>query len=103
MAPPVRAGILLLIFGCVCGYDWSSVEKAVLGAIEQKIFPGAVVGVALSEGVVFMRAFGNLTYGQKPTSTSQNQPMELGTAFDMASCTKVLATTSAVATFYQVK
>lgn len=51
--------------------------------------PGAVVLIGNRGRIVYQRAFGNRAY-------LPNLPMEVGTIFDLASLTKVVATTTAV-------
>ncbi len=64
-------------------------EKAILEAIAAEQIPGAVVWLEC-QGLVYHKAFGNRQLVPKP------QPMVLNTIFDMASLTKVMATTMAV-------
>jgi uncharacterized protein YbbC (DUF1343 family)/CubicO group peptidase (beta-lactamase class C family) len=59
-------------------------------AIADKSLPGAVVIVGRGDTVVFRKAYGNRAL------VSAVEPMTLDTIFDMASLTKVVATTSAV-------
>jgi len=93
---------LLLLF-CVVGifsYDWSGVAKVVNDAIADKAFPGATVLLADHTGVLWSTAFGHYTYGVPPP-LSNNEEMKPSTLFDMASCTKVTTTTTAIAQFYE--
>jgi CubicO group peptidase (beta-lactamase class C family) len=70
--------------------DFSQVEAALYEAVEQGVFPGAVVLAAKNEEVVFERAFGFRSLVPEKTTL---QPT---TVFDLASLTKPLATTLAV-------
>jgi CubicO group peptidase (beta-lactamase class C family) len=55
-----------------------------------RAFPAATVEVGTSDGPIWQEAFGRLTYGEEDPLT------EAGTIFDLASLTKVIATTSLV-------
>jgi len=70
--------------------DFSQVETALYQAVEQGVFPGAVVLAAKNEEVIFERAFGFRSLVPEKTTL---QPT---TVFDLASLTKPLATTLAV-------
>ncbi|MGO9453931.1 MAG: serine hydrolase domain-containing protein [Candidatus Binataceae bacterium] len=52
--------------------------------------PGAVVLIGAGDTIVYRKAFGNRVLGPHP------EPMKIGTVFDLASLTKVVATTPAV-------
>jgi CubicO group peptidase (beta-lactamase class C family) len=58
------------------------------GAIARRVFPGAVAAFGRTEGPVVYRAVGHLTY-------EPDEPVEVGTRYDLASLTKVVATTTA--------
>jgi CubicO group peptidase (beta-lactamase class C family) len=60
------------------------------GAIEARIFPAAVAAVGTSAGALWQHALGRLTFD--PDSA----PASLETPFDLASLTKVVATTTVV-------
>lgn len=63
---------------------------AVARAVEDKAFPGAVLAVGY-QGRLAVRSFGKLTYGAK------SAPVETDTIYDIASLTKVVATTTLAA------
>lgn len=67
--------------------DFSRAADVVQRAIEARAFPAAVVEVGTRERVVWRQAFGTLDY----TTSAATQP---DTIFDLASLTKVIATTS---------
>lgn len=69
--------------------------------VKNRVFPGAVALAGNRNGVLFEVAVGSLTYGQDTPLGQPNQALTLDNVFDMASCTKVVATTSAVAVLYQ--
>lgn len=68
----------------------AKIDEVVAEAIAEKKLPGAVVLVGRGDEVVFRKAYGNRAMA--PTV----EPMTLDTIFDMASLTKVVATTTAV-------
>src|SRR6185503_5219252 len=70
--------------------DFLAVEKAFEQAVQEGVFPGAVVLVSKEGSVVFERAFGSRSLAP------QKMSMEVGTIFDLASLTKPMATTVAI-------
>ncbi len=79
--------------------SWHSLEKlnvidsVVNDAIAQKAFPGCVV-LAIHEGeIIYHKAFGNYKYESSP-------PMTVESIFDLASVTKVSATTVSIMRLY---
>ena len=66
------------------------IDELVEAAIANDELPGAVVLVGTRSGVVYQRAFGNRAV------ESEVEPMSLDTVFDLASLTKVVATTTSV-------
>jgi len=78
--------------------------------VKDQRFPGAVAVVGDASGVLYQAAVGNYTYGLSPpywppslsgADHIASPPMSYSTMFDMASCTKVMSTTSVVAKLYQ--
>jgi serine-type D-Ala-D-Ala carboxypeptidase len=55
---------------------------------QEKVFPGASVAITLQGGLVAHKAFGHYTYDKKARA------VEAESIFDIASLTKVIATTS---------
>src|SRR5918911_523687 len=70
--------------------DFDAVENALKKAVQQEVFPGAVVLVGRGEEIIYERAFGLRSLVPAP------RPMQLSTIFDLASLTKPLATTLAM-------
>jgi CubicO group peptidase (beta-lactamase class C family) len=70
-------------------YDFSHIERVVNDAIAENAFPGAVVLIWKDGRTIFKKAFGRLTYETNSTE------VKLNTIYDLASLTKVLATTTA--------
>lgn len=71
-------------------YDFTSVDKLINKSINDEAFPGAVLLVGNSDSILYKKAFGRYTYHKNSTQVS------LSTIFDVASLTKVIATTTAV-------
>ncbi len=74
---------------------FGAVDELVADAIAAKALPGAVVLVGRGDQTVYEQA-----YGFRATVPSQ-EPMTLDTVFDLASLTKVVATTTAVMTLIE--
>lgn len=72
----------------------SVVDSIAADAIEQYATPGGVVLVAKDNKIVLNKAYGNLTY-------NSNQPTTTQTIYDLASVTKISATTLAVMKLYE--
>ncbi len=66
------------------------IPHAVNEAVAKGEVPGAVIVIGNAEGIIYRNAFGNRTV------TPQKLPMSADTIFDLASLTKVVATTTAV-------
>jgi uncharacterized protein YbbC (DUF1343 family)/CubicO group peptidase (beta-lactamase class C family) len=75
--------------------DLAGIAPAVRQAIRQGDCPGAVVVVGHAGKIVYEKAFGHLLY--QPGSPR----MKLDTLFDMASLTKVIATTPAIMQLFE--
>lgn len=71
---------------------WERVDSIINAAINDKIFPGAVLLVGNLSGVIYEKAYGTLD-GVTPT--------QLTTLYDLASITKVVATTTAVMRLFE--
>ena len=75
----------------------SVVEQArqvVLRAIEQRTFPGAAVDVGESQGTLWREAIGTTAFA--PTSLPTSVATTEATPYDLASLTKVIATTTVI-------
>ncbi|HEY6490687.1 MAG: serine hydrolase domain-containing protein [Terracidiphilus sp.] len=68
---------------------FSSVYRVLNEAIEARAFPGCAFGVLASDQIVVQDSLGHFTY------ENEAPPVRLDTVFDIASLTKVLATTAA--------
>jgi len=83
---------------------WDPVDELLQAAVANGTFPGCVALVGNKKGIVYSAAVGNYTYGATPDYHEpgvNNPSMSLETLFDMASCSKVTAATTAIAQFYQ--
>lgn len=92
---------LILIFGFFTSckpqtknYDFNEINKILLSAIEDGAFPGTVVLVSKAGKIICKKAFGHLTYDDTSAVVTTN------TIYDIASLTKVIATTTAVMICY---
>ncbi|MBZ0199031.1 MAG: beta-lactamase family protein [Ignavibacteriaceae bacterium] len=70
--------------------DFSNVDSIVLNGINDTAFPGAVVLISKDGKIFYERAYGHFTYEKN------SNPVKTTTMFDLASLTKVIATTNAV-------
>ena len=68
---------------------FTKARNVVLDAVARQAFPGAAVEVGSARQVRWREAFGRLTYDQDAPATTPE------TIFDLASLTKVIATTTA--------
>ncbi len=75
---------------------FAPVDAAILNAIRQGLTPGAVIIVGHEGKVVYRKAFGSRSLD--PTI----EPMTVDTIFDMASLTKVMATTGSIMRLMQL-
>ena len=64
-------------------------------AIAERAFPGASVAITFKEHLIALKAFGRFTY------ETDSPPVSPATLFDLASVTKVVATTSMAMLLYQ--
>jgi CubicO group peptidase (beta-lactamase class C family) len=74
---------------------FSRAFKILLDAVEQKAFPGAAVAVTHGGKLVAMKALGRFTYD------ATSMPIEAESIFDLASLTKVVATTTMAMILYE--
>lgn len=75
--------------------DFSKTEEIVSQSITKNYFPGAQLIVGDDNNIVYEKSFGNFTYDEfSPAVTDES-------VYDLASLTKVIATTSAIMKLYQ--
>ena len=92
---PFNSGISMLNYQpAPTSSSWMVIDSIVVSAILQKAFPGAVVLAAKGGEVKYFKAFGNYEYGISEQVTKES-------IFDLASVTKISATTVAVMKLYE--
>ncbi|MGB9663734.1 MAG: glycoside hydrolase family 3 N-terminal domain-containing protein [Ignavibacteria bacterium] len=69
--------------------EFARVDSMIDKAIQDSTFPGGVLLIAKDGKIIYHNAYGHLTYDIESTKTQKN------TIYDLASLTKVLATTTA--------
>lgn len=74
---------------------YTTLDDILQAGVDTHVFPGAVGVVGNLDGLIYMNPVGKYSYATKDTA------MFMTTLFDMASVTKVVSTTSAVALLYQ--
>jgi CubicO group peptidase (beta-lactamase class C family) len=98
-APKYIFIVLLTAFSSVLSqqkkYDFSAIDEIIDNAIRDRNFPSAVLVVGDSNKIIYQNAYGRLTYDDDAKPTTMN------TIYDLASVTKVIATTSAVIKLYE--
>ncbi|MCZ6703305.1 MAG: serine hydrolase [Ignavibacteria bacterium] len=75
-------------------YDFTNIDKIIQSAITDNAFPGAVVLVSKEGKRIYEKAFGHLTYEDSSAVVTTN------TIYDIASLTKVIATSTAAMICY---
>lgn len=87
---------LLFTFQTLSAQDFSRVENLINSGISKGYFPGAQLIVGNKDGVIYSGNFGNTDYENGHSVTDF-------TIYDLASLTKVIATTSAIMKLYDEK
>jgi CubicO group peptidase (beta-lactamase class C family) len=75
---------------------FSAVDAAIRAGIDTGIFPGAVVVVGRADTILYASGYGHYTW-----STTSPAPDPANTRWDLASLTKIVATSSATAVLVQ--
>ena len=83
--------VVALVLTLVQGAVPPAFDSAVLGGIQQGVYPGAVLVVGRHDTILFAKGYGHLTWS--PTSPAVSVD---STFWDVASLTKVVATTPAL-------
>ena len=78
-------------------YNFKEVDNILLEAIANGAFPGAVVLVSKKNRIIYEKSFGHLTYDENSAMVSNE------TIYDIASLTKVIATTTCTMICYDRK
>ncbi|QQS36777.1 MAG: serine hydrolase [Ignavibacteriales bacterium] len=71
-------------------FDFSTIEKFIKESISNSAFPGAVLLIGNKDSILYQKAFGHFTYDKNSPNVSTS------TIYDLASLTKVIATTTAI-------
>lgn len=74
--------------------DFSTVDAIIGDGVRSGAYPSAVLVVGNSEGIIYQNGYGRLTYDESSAATT------LRTIYDLASVTKVIATTAAIMKLY---
>jgi CubicO group peptidase (beta-lactamase class C family) len=74
-------------------YDFTEVDNIIDNAISNRYFPGAQLLIANQNEILYSRSYGYYTYDQTKAVTENS-------IFDLASLTKVIATTAAIMKLY---
>lgn len=98
LSPLFRVVLAVVILTCTlyCSQDFSTIDKIVEEGIKEHAFPSAVVVIGNSKQILYQNAYGRLTYDESSKLTT------LRTIYDLASVTKVIATTSAIMKLYDL-
>jgi len=83
--------VVALVLALVQGAVPSVFDSAVLGGIQQGVYPGAVLVVGRHDTILFAQGYGHLTWNGTSPAVSVDS-----TLWDVASLTKVVATTPAL-------
>ncbi len=75
-------------------YNFSQVDKIIEGGIQSQAYPSAVLVIGNSKGIIYQNAYSRLTYSEESPLTTMR------TIYDVASVTKVIATTAAIMKLY---
>lgn len=78
--------LILAILSSCASNKVETIDTIIENAIEDRIFPGAVLLVGNSEEILYQKAYGNYTYD------SSSKKVQLNTIFDLASLSKVFGT-----------
>jgi CubicO group peptidase (beta-lactamase class C family) len=80
--------LFFLLLTCTCA-DWSKIDKLMTESINTRVFPGAAIAIANKTHILYQKGYGHLSYGPDIYSLQ----VQFDTKYDMASVTKVMATT----------
>ena len=83
--------VVALVLALVQGAVPSVFDSAVIGGIQQGVYPGAVLVVGRHDTILFAQGYGHLTWNGTSPAVSVDS-----TLWDVASLTKVVATTPAL-------
>lgn len=75
--------------------DFSEVDQVITSGIYNNAYPGAQLVVGTENDILYSKSYGNFTYDEFSPAVNDNS------MFDLASVTKVIATTSAIMLLYE--
>lgn len=76
----------------------AGIDAIVQDYMNQGYFPGAVIAVVRGGKIVYQKAYGYAMLNDMGVRLDDPRPMEQDTLFDMASCTKIMATPKYIGT-----
>ena len=87
------AALAVLLAGCSPALQpphrqFAEVDRLLESFVERRAFPGGVLAVGDADGLIHLHPFGRLTYDEDAP------PVTAATIYDLASLTKVVATTT---------
>lgn len=85
---------LFLLSHCLTAQNFSKIDQLFINGIENKLFPGAVYLLGNKTNIIYERAYGRFTY--EPNA----KEVTINSMFDLASVTKVFATTMCLMKLY---
>ena len=74
----------------------TAIDDIVENYMGQGYFPGATIVVARGGKIVYEKAYGYAMLNDMGVRLDDPRPMQMDTMFDMASCTKIMATTQSI-------
>lgn len=74
----------------------TAIDNIVENYMGQGYFPGATIVVARGGKIVYEKAYGYAMLNDMGVRLDDPRPMQMDTMFDMASCTKIMATTQSM-------
>eukprot|EP00005_Dracoamoeba_jomungandri_P005380 CAMPEP_0174257498 /NCGR_PEP_ID=MMETSP0439-20130205/6620_1 /TAXON_ID=0 /ORGANISM="Stereomyxa ramosa, Strain Chinc5" /LENGTH=473 /DNA_ID=CAMNT_0015340597 /DNA_START=25 /DNA_END=1444 /DNA_ORIENTATION=+ len=83
------------------GETYRELTKILEDGVKRQTTPGAVGVVGNKTSLLYFGAVGNYTYGALPPNNLHNPPVHPSTLFDLASCSKIVGATTALALLYQ--
>lgn len=93
----VKKLLILILFSCnlAFSYDFSKIDSIVYSGIANKYYPCAQLIIGNQYDVLYEKSYGKFTYDENSTILQDRH------LFDLASVTKVIATTSAIMFLYE--
>ena len=87
--------IILLFGGFSFSYDFSKIDSIVQSGISNRYYPCAQLIIGLNNDKIYEKSYGKLTYDEN------SEELKYFNLFDLASVTKVVATTTAIMVLYE--